>query len=85
MATIQHLSNLHPDGQLLGQSAADLVAFHGASPTDQYAISAAVSTTAPVSVTGNTVYGFQTSAQFIALMVLVNDLRALVIEKGLAA
>lgn len=82
---INYIGNKAPDGMVIGQAAADLVAFHGATATDQYAISAAVSTTAPLSVTGNTVYGFQTSAQFIALMVLVNDLRALVIEKGLAA
>ena len=38
MATIQHRSNLHPDGTLLGQSAADLIGFHGATPSDQYAL-----------------------------------------------
>lgn len=38
MATIKQLSDGGPDGTTLGQSATDLVAFHGATPTDQYAV-----------------------------------------------
>lgn len=85
MATIQHRSNAHPDGTLLGQSATDLIAFHGASPTDQYALITAVSTTVPLSVTGNTVYGFQSSDQFNNLIAAVNAVIAMVKEKGLVA
>lgn len=35
MATIKELSDKGPDGTRLGQSAADLIGFHGASPSDQ--------------------------------------------------
>lgn len=35
---VQELSDKGPDGTRLGQSAADLVGFHGASPSDQRAV-----------------------------------------------
>lgn len=35
MANIKELSDKNPDGTRLGQSAADLVSFHGASPSAQ--------------------------------------------------
>lgn len=38
MATIKHLSDKGPDGTLLGQSAADLIGFHGVTPTVQVAV-----------------------------------------------
>lgn len=38
MATIKHLSDKGPDGTLLGQSATDLIGFHGATPSDQRAV-----------------------------------------------
>lgn len=36
MATITYIGNKAPDGTLLGHTAADLVGFHGSSPSDQY-------------------------------------------------
>ncbi len=38
MATIKQVSDGGPDGLKIGQSASDLLAFHGATPTDQYAV-----------------------------------------------
>lgn len=38
MATIKELSDGGPDGTRLGQSAADLVGFHGADPSAQIAV-----------------------------------------------
>jgi hypothetical protein len=34
----KQLSDGNPDGTVLGQSATDLVGFHGADPSDQYAV-----------------------------------------------
>lgn len=35
---IKQLSDGNPDGTTVGQDADDLVGFHGASPSDQYAV-----------------------------------------------
>lgn len=35
---VKELSDKGPDGTRLGQSASDLVGFHGATPSDQYAV-----------------------------------------------
>lgn len=70
------------DGLELGQSATDLVGMHGATPVIQRtsASQAAVVTTAPTSTTP---FGFTTSAQAAALVTLVNELRAALVEKGI--
>lgn len=70
-----------PDGTVLGQSAASLVALHGATPVIQRtnAAQAAVVTTTP---TNSTPYGF-TLAQATAIIALVNELRAAMVEKGM--
>lgn len=78
------LSDGRPEGVNLGQSASDLVGFHGKTESDQRAFTADVSTSAPVSTTGG-VFGFATSAQPIALIALVNEIKALLVEKGLMA
>lgn len=69
------------DGYEVGQSATDLVGMHGATPVIQRTNSAqaAVATTAP---TNSSPYGFSTSAQAAALIALVNELRAALVEKG---
>lgn len=72
-------------GAVMGQSASDLVAFHGAEATDQYTLAAALATTTPVKASSGPVFGFSTSAKFIAAIALLNSLRALVVEKGLGA
>ncbi len=81
---IDYKGDAGPDGTVVGRSATDLLGFHGKAPSDQRAFTASVATTAPVSVSG-TGFAFTTSAQFIALITLVNELHAIVKEKGLMA
>lgn len=69
-------------GMCLGASSSELVAFHGATPTDQYAAITSISTSAPITSCG--VYGF-TTTQAAAIIAAVNSLIAMVNEKGLTA
>ena len=69
----------------IGSTAAKLVSFHGATAVDQAAYTATISTTVPVSAAGSPIFGFQTSAQFIAQAAAVNSILACLIEKGLMA
>jgi hypothetical protein len=48
--TEKQLSDGNPDGTVLGQSASDLVAFHGATPVDQ-AASISLATNATIATT----------------------------------
>ncbi len=70
----------HPDGQLVGATAAEKLGFHGATPTVQRAKAeqAAVVTTAPTT----SAYGF-TEAQAASIITLLNELRAALVEKGI--
>jgi hypothetical protein len=71
------------DGDVaIGNAAADLVAFHGATPVDQYAFVADQSINALIS---GSVVGFTTSASFSSTIEKVNTILALLIEKGLMA
>ncbi len=47
MATIKHLSDLGPDGTVMGQSSADLISFHGVTPIARASI-ASIATAATV-------------------------------------
>lgn len=76
------LSDGNTAGQILGQSATDLVGFHGKAPSDQRAFTADVSTSV---TTQTSPFGFSTSAQPAALIALVNEIKALLVEKGLMA
>jgi hypothetical protein len=69
-------------GTKIGTATAQKLALHGATPVVQRAgaAQAAVATTAS---TNTTPYGFTTAAQADALVTLVNELRAAVVEKGL--
>ena len=69
-------------GTRVGQSATDLVGFHGATPSDQRAFTADVSTSV---VTQTSPFGFASSAQGVALLALVNEIKAVLVEKGLMA
>jgi hypothetical protein len=79
---IDYKGDAGPDGTVLGRSASDLVGFHGKAPSDQRAFTADVSTSAP---TQTSPFGFATSAQPIALLALVNEIKAILVEKGLMA
>lgn len=72
-------------GMTLGLSATELVSFHGATAVDQTAYTATISTTVPVSAAGSPIFGYQTSAQFIAHTAATNAILACLIEKGLMA
>lgn len=80
---VHYLGDNNPDGMCVGTASTELVAFHGATPTDQYATTAAVSTSAVTAATG--AFGFATTAQATALIGAVNDILALLKEKGLMA
>ena len=82
MATYNQLSDGRPDGSQLGQSASDLVGFHGKAPSDQYAFVADQSINALIS---GSVVGFTTSASFSSAMGKINSILALLVEKGLMA
>ncbi len=64
-----------------GEDAAALVAFHGATPVDQRA-SAAQAAVPTDAATDTAPFGF-TEAQANAIVTLVNELRAALVEKGL--
>lgn len=69
-------------GTKIGTAANQALAFHGVAPVGRRAgaAQAAVGTAAPTNVSP---YGFATSAQAAALVTLVNELRAALVEKGL--
>ena len=78
---VRHLSDGNDDGTVLGQSITDKVALHGSVPVAQRAgaAQAAVTTTG---ATSTTPYGFSSAAQADAIVTLVNELRAAIVEKG---
>jgi hypothetical protein len=79
---VKQLSDGGPDGTKLGQSTSDLVAFHGSSPTDQYAAITAVGTSVPVAACAT--FGL-TSTQLTAIITGLNSVIAVLQEKGLTA
>lgn len=81
---IDYKGDAGPDGTVVGRSATDLLAFHGAAPVAQRAFTASIVTTAPVSVSG-TGFAFTTSAQFISVITLLNEIHAIMKAKGLMA
>ena len=87
----RQLSDLRPDGNTLGQSATDLIAFYGATTVAQPAAVASVTTTAITAVTTTAAtsttnaYGYTTAAQADAIVTAINDIitrQALIITQG---
>ena len=78
---VKQISDGNPDGTVLGQSAADLIAFYNATPVSQRSGSAqaAVATTAP---TNTSPYGFS-QAQAAQILALLNEIRATLVGLGL--
>lgn len=66
----------------LGDAATDLVSFHGATPTDQYAAITTVGTSIPVAACAT--FGL-TSTQLSAIVTGLNSVIAVLQEKGLTA
>lgn len=81
MSTVTQLHDGNPDGVQIG-AASDLLAFHGSTPTDQYAAIADLSINA-LSVSG--VIGFTSSASFSTAILAINSCIAVLREKGLIA
>lgn len=79
---VEYIGQNASGGMVLGQSASELVAFHGATPTDQYAALTLVGTSVPVAACAS--FGL-TSTQLTALITAVNSLIAMAQEKGLTA
>ena len=79
---IKELSDDGAGGTRMGQSATDLISFHGATPSDQRATTADIATTATVTTTP---HGFTTGTQADNLVLAVNEIFAILQEKGLMA
>ena len=81
MATYEKVTYDSPDGAQIGKDANELIAFHGATPVDQYAAISTLTLTTALS----SGFGWQTSAGFNAGVAAINSLIDLVKEKGLCA
>ena len=81
MAVVVQLSDGNDDGTVLGQSVSDKIGFHGVTPTVQQA--SAAQAVAPAGGTGATAGAYDTSAHRDALIDLVNEMRLVLINKGL--
>lgn len=80
----KQLSDGNPGGTILGQSAADLISLHGATPVAQAAFTAQVTNTASVAITAAG-FGFSTTAQADGLIALVRAMQTVLINKGFMA
>ncbi len=76
----KEISDLGAEGLQIGQSAADLVGFHGVAPSIQQTKAVAVATTAS---TTTTPYGFTTAAQADSIVTAVNAIIDILTAKGL--
>lgn len=70
------------DGYQVGQNATDKVGIHGVTPTVQRAGAAQVAV-ATTSASNSTPYGYTTQAQANAIVTLLNEIRAALVEKGI--
>lgn len=73
-----------PTGAQIGQSATELIAFHGATPVDQAAFVAQLTVGYLINTT-TTGVTFSTTAQMSLFLTLINALQAALVEKGLMA
>lgn len=70
-----------PGGDLIGQDATDLVAFHGATPVAQRS-GAAQAAVAGTASTSSSPFGYS-QAQADAIVTLLNEIRAALVAKGI--
>lgn len=82
--TVRQLSDGNDDGQCFGQNSVDPIAFFGATATAQPASTAAITSTAAVSVSA-TQWGYATSTQATAIVTLLGALHANLKSLGLVA
>ena len=82
MATYQYIGGEFADGAVIGQTSASLQSFWGATPSAQVAFTnAAVATTAATTSLASSL----SSAQYAAIIALVNEVRAAMVSMGLKA
>ena len=82
---VQYIGSNASGGMCLGLSSSELVAFHGATPTDQPAFVATISFTfIEGSVSASALVGFS-RGQVSNMVTLLNAIQALLVEKGLMA
>lgn len=74
--------NVPPDGGIVGNNATSKLAFHGATPIAQRS-GAAQAAVAATTATNVSPYGYTTQAQADALVTLVNEMRQVLVTKGL--
>lgn len=79
---VEYLGSNGSGGQTVGKTSTDLVSFHGATPTDQYATTGTQSINA-LSVSG--VVGFTSSTSLSSVIEKLNTVIDLLKEKGLMA
>lgn len=72
----------NPDGVQYGGSATEKLGFYGATPVVQRS-GAAQAAAATTGATSTSPWGFSTSTQANAIVTLVNELRAALVENGL--
>jgi UDP-N-acetyl-D-mannosaminuronic acid transferase (WecB/TagA/CpsF family) len=72
-----------PDGTLLGKASTSKIAFYGGTPAVRPTLAAAAATTECSTTSSN--FGYTTSTQAMAILTLVNDIRAKLIALGLMA
>lgn len=89
---IKELSDGGADGVRLGQSATDLVGFHGATPSDQRAaLTAQLTTLTPAdaegtpdyaiaAITNSTAYGFASAQEAITVLYVIANLQTRLAE-----
>lgn len=78
---IDDLDSTSTNGYVLGKSITHLIAFHGADPVAQRAGSAQAAVAA-TAATSTTPFGYS-EAQANAIVTLLNEIRATLVEKGL--
>jgi hypothetical protein len=69
-------------GSQVGTAVGQKLAFHGSTPVVQRA-SASQAAVAATGATDTTPYGYTTSAQADAIVTLLNEIRAVLVEKGI--
>lgn len=82
MAQYQYIGDDRPDGTIVGQSATSKIALHGKTPVVMRSGSAqaAVATTG---ASNSSPYGYTSAAQADAIVTLLNEIRATLVEKGI--
>lgn len=78
---VKYIGNKDADGTVLGQSAADLIAFHGAAPIAQMTVTTAPAATA---ATNSSPYGYS-QAQADAIVTWIRAVDAHLKLKGIIA